>query len=201
MGTDYFSFDRGSGFADFTFVPAVMHGATPGMPMYFVEENGFDNGSQMLVSSATDLLSNSPTFTDTVVNVDPYTSPPSANQPGGSIATNDTELLNAQWRDGLLVADHNIGLPTDFDVHARWYEFSTSGTPSLVQDGTISPAQGTSTYFPAIGIAPGDVIALTYNQSSPTEYASVYDTGRTTGDPTGTMETPALAKAGDATYT
>ena len=64
-------------------------------------------------------------------------------------------MLNAEWRDGLLVADHNVGLPTDSDAHARWYEFDVTGSPTLLQDGTISPAPGTSTYFPAIAIAPG----------------------------------------------
>ena len=42
---------------------------SPAMPMYFVEENGFADGWSMLVSSATDLLSGSPSFTDTVVPV------------------------------------------------------------------------------------------------------------------------------------
>ena len=125
LGTDYFSYDRTSN--DFTMAAASMHGAVPGDPMYFVEENSFDNGSQMRVVSATDLLSSSPTFTDTVVNVDPYTYPPSAEQPGGQIQTNDTRILNAEWRDGILVADQNIGLSTDSDAHARWYEFSVTG--------------------------------------------------------------------------
>jgi hypothetical protein len=203
LGTDYFSNDRttnASGFADFTMAAATMHGATSGMPMYFVEENGYGNGSQMDVVSASNLLSSSPSFNDTVVNVDPYTFPPSAAQPGGSIQTNDTRILNAEWRDNILVADQNIGLPADTDAHARWYEFNVSGSPYLVQDGTIAPAPGTSTYFPAISIAPGDVIGMTYNESSSSEYPSVYDTGRSTADPTGTMETTALAHAGTATY-
>jgi Legume lectin domain/SdrD B-like domain/Bacterial pre-peptidase C-terminal domain/Bacterial Ig-like domain len=198
LGTDYFSFDRFNN--DFTMAPASMHGAAPGDPMYFVEENSYDNGSQMRVVSATDLLSFSPSFTDSVVNVDPYTLPPSANQPNGFIQTNDTRILNAEWRDGLLVADQNVGLLTDTDAHARWYEFNVTGAPSLVQDGTIAPAQGTSTYFPAITIAPGDVIGMVYNESGPTEFPSVYDTGRTTADPLGTMETPVEAVAGTATY-
>jgi methionine-rich copper-binding protein CopC len=198
LGTDYFSADRFNN--DFTMAAASMHGAMPGDPMYFVEENSFDNGSQMRVVSATNLLSNSPSFSDTVVPVDSYAYPPSAQQPGSFIQTNDTRILNAEWRDGLLVADQNVGLFTDSDAHARWYEFNVSGSPSLVQDGTISPAPGTSTYFPAITIAPGDIIGMMYNESSPTEFASVYDTGRTTADPLGTMETPALAKAGSATY-
>jgi methionine-rich copper-binding protein CopC len=201
LGTDYFSNDRGSGFSDFTMAAATMHGATAGMPMYFVEENGFDNGSQMRVVSATNLLSNSPSYTDSVVNVDAYSYPPSANQPGGFVQTNDTRILNAEWRDGHLVADQNIGESwVDNNAHARWYEFNVSGTPYLEQDGTIAPGGDTSTYFPVITIAPGDVIGFAYNESSATEYASVYDTGRTTADPTGTMETPALAHAGTATY-
>jgi methionine-rich copper-binding protein CopC len=204
LGSDYFSNDRATnafGQQDFTLAAASMHGAAPGSPMYFVEENGFDNGSQMDVVAATNLLSTSPSFTDNAISVDPYTYPPSAQQPGGSVQTNDTRILNADWRDNILVADQNVGMSTDGDAHARWYEFNTSGTSaSFNQDGTIAPAPGTSTYFPAIAIAPGDVIAMVYNESSATEYPSVYDTGRTTGDPTGTMETPALAHAGTATY-
>ena len=145
-------------------------------------------------------LSASPSFTDTVVPVSPLHL--SACCPAARRAYRDQRHPHAQrrWRDGLLVADHTVGLPTDSDAHARWYEFDVTGTPTLVQDGTISPARDTSTYFPAIAIGPGDVIGLVYNQSSPTEFASVYVTGRTPGDPTGTMETPALAKAGTATY-
>ena len=54
LGTDYFSCDRYNN--DFTLAPASMHGATAGDPMYFVEENTYESGSQMRVVSATDLL-------------------------------------------------------------------------------------------------------------------------------------------------
>jgi hypothetical protein len=198
LGSDYFSFDRTNN--DLTMATASMHGASAGAPMYFVEENTFDDGSNLRVVSATNLLSNSPTFTDTVVPVDPYTYPPSAQQPGYFVATNDTEILNADYRDGLLVAGQNVGLPTDSDAHARWYEFNVTGTPALVQDGRIAPAPGTSTYFPALAIGAGDVIGMTYNESSANEYPSVYVTGRSSADPAGTMQTPALAKAGTATH-
>ena len=150
--------------------------------MYFVEENTFDNGSQMRVVSADRLAEQfahvhrhrRSTSIPTRIRR-PRTSPAATSQ------TNDTRILNAEWRDGLLVADQNVGSPTDSDAHARWYEFDVTGSPTLVQDGTISPAPGTSTYFPAITIAPGDVIGMVYNESSPTEYPSVYDTGRTPG--------------------
>jgi methionine-rich copper-binding protein CopC/protocatechuate 3,4-dioxygenase beta subunit len=204
LGTDYFENDRYSGSTgtqDFTMAAASMHGATSGMPMYFVQENGYANGSQMEVTAASNLLSGSPSYTDTAVGVDAYSSPPSAVQPGYYVATNDTRMLNAEWRDGHLVADQNIGeYWFDNNSHARWYEFNVSGTPYLEQDGTIAPGGDTSTYFPVITIAPGDIIGFAYNESSSTEYPSVYDTGRTSADATGTMETPALAHAGTATY-
>jgi len=198
----WYSNDRSnhSGIQDYTMVVASMHGATPGMPMYFVQENGLANGSQVDVVAMTNLLSTSPSFTDTVVNVHAYTSPPSAQQPGGSVDTNDTEILNAEWRDGLLVAAHNVGLSTDGDAHARWYEFDVTGSPVIKDQGTITPGPGISTYFPAIAIAPGDVIGMTYNESSASESPSIYDTVRTATDPAGTMETPVLSKAGTATY-
>ena len=201
LGTNYFISNANGN--DFGLTPATMHGATPGTPMYFVEENDIgdtNNENNLRVVAAANLLSNSPTFTNTLVPVDAYTEPPEANQPSGTIITNNSEILNADYRDGLLVAGQNIGLTTDTDAHARWYEISTSGTPSLVQDGTISPAPGTDTYYPAVAIAPGDIIGMTYNESSLTEYPSVYDTGRTTSTPLGTMQTPVLAKSGTATY-
>ncbi len=199
LGTDYFSSDQ---YNDFTMAAASMHGSNPGDPMLFVEENGYDNGSSIRVVSATNLLSSSPTFDDTNIAVDSYTFPPAAEQPGGStIQTDDTSILNADYRNGLLVADQNVGLSTDSDAHARWYEFSVVGTPTLVQDGTISPAAGTSTFYPAIAIGAGGIIGMTYNESSASEYPSVYVTGRSFSDPTGTMQTPVLAEAGTATYT
>jgi hypothetical protein len=197
-GTDYFSTDRTSN--DYTLVPATMHGAAAGAPMYFAEENSYEDGANLRVVSATKLLSPSPAFTDTVIPVAAYTAPPLANQPGGQIQTNDSVILSADYRDGLLVAGQNVGLSTDSDAHARWYEFNVSGTPTLAQQGTIAPAPGVSTYYPAIAIGAGDVIGMTYNQSSLSQYPSVYDTGRTSADIKGTMETPVLAHAGTATY-
>ena len=129
LGTDYFSADRFSG--DFAMAATSMHGANPGDPMYFVEENTFADGGNLRVVSATDLLSGSPSFTDTVVPVSSYTFPPAAAQPGGTIATDDTRILNAEYWNGRLVAGQNVGSPLDSDAHARWYEFDVTGSPTL----------------------------------------------------------------------
>ncbi len=86
-------------------------------------------------------------------------------------------------------------------VHARWYEFDTSGaSPTLLQQGTIDPGPGVDTYYPAIAIAQGGAIGLTYMQSSPTEFMSVYVTARSPGDAAGAMQAPVLVKAGEGTY-
>jgi protocatechuate 3,4-dioxygenase beta subunit/methionine-rich copper-binding protein CopC len=200
LGTDYFSSDRTSG--DFTLAPASMHGATPGMPMYFVEENSYGDGNNLRVVSASDLLSDAPSYSDAAVAVPTYTEPPPATQPGGStIGTGDSRILDADWRDGTLVAAQNVGLLSDANAHARWYELDVSGAPTLADAGTISgPAADTNTYFPAVAIGPGGVIGMVYNESSPGENPSVYVTGRSSADPLGTMESPRLARAGDAPY-
>ena len=178
LGTDYFSSDRYNN--DFTMAPASMHGATAGMPMYFVEENSFDNGSQMrrrLGRQPAEQLAElhrhrrqRRSLHLSALRSATRMAPSRPTTPGSSTPTGAT----ACWSPTRTSAS----TPTATS-HARWYEFNVTGSPYLVQDGTITPGPGTSTYFPAIAIAPGDVIGMVYNESSPNEYPSVYDTGRT----------------------
>jgi uncharacterized repeat protein (TIGR01451 family) len=81
---------------------------------------------------------------------------------------------------------------------ARWYEFTTSGTPALVagQQGNISPGSGISTSYPSIAIDPGGDIAISYIQSSSTQPYSMYVTGRLASDPVGTLQTGVEIAAG-----
>jgi hypothetical protein len=135
------------------------------------------------------------------MSVASYGIPPSATQSGGGtfIETNDTRILNAEWRNNRLVATHTAGLSGA--ARARWYEFNTStSTPTLTQQGTISPGTGIHTYFPSIAIAENGSLGMTFMQSSSTEFMSMYVTGRLIADPLGTMQTPVLAKAGEANY-
>jgi hypothetical protein len=99
------------------------------------------------------------------------------------------------------VAAQTIGLASDSQAHARWYEFDTSTTtPTLVQDGTIGAGSGANSYFPSIAIGANDVLGLDYMQSSSSEYMSMYATGRVSADTSGQMETPVEVQAGQATY-
>jgi sugar lactone lactonase YvrE len=185
------------GFPDFfrAEVPAQMHGAQPGDPMYLVGEAGYGNGSAARIITLSNELSNNPSFSTQSIPVDPYGFPAPADQPGGSgsVATNDTTFSHAEWRringQGMLVSAQNVGIPADgFSTSkVRWYEFNTDGTPSLVQQGTIDPGPGVSTYYgaPALDIK-GD-IGITYMESSANEFVSMYVAGRQATDPLGTM--------------
>ena len=185
--------------SNFTLAPAVMHGSSPGGPMYLVEEAPVANA--ISVVTETNVLGSTPTFSSTVIPVAPYTAPPNASQKGAGtqIQTNDSRILNAEWRNNRLVAAQTVGLSSDGLAHARWYEFGTAGTsPTLTQQRTIS--NGANTYFPSIAIDSNGDLGMTFIKSSPTEYMSMYVTGQAAGDPPGQIQTPVVAQAGLATY-
>jgi hypothetical protein len=190
---------------DVSMIPAVMHGAKPGDPMWFVEaDRGGSN--QVQVVKMTNVLSATPTFTSTSLGVDPYLYLVSASQPGwGLLDTNDCRILNVEWRDGNLVAAHTVRPANLLQAQARWYEFDTSGaTVTLVQQGTISPSTDPQhpihTWCPSIAIRPGGDLAMTYLQSSSHEDMSMYVTGRRATDPLGWMLPGTRVIAGQAAY-
>jgi hypothetical protein len=200
--------DVAGGVTNSTLAPATMHGATASDPMYFVEEtlNSLGNytGSSIRVVTETNPFT-TPAFgfTDVTLPVaDDYTAPPNATQKGSSnlIQTNDSRILNAEWRGNHLVAAQAVGVASDAQAHARWYEFDTTATPQFVQAGTIGVGSGANSYFPSIAIAANDVLAMDYIESSSTEYMSVYVTGRVSSDASNQMETSVLAQAGQAPY-
>jgi hypothetical protein len=200
--------DVPGGVANATLAPATMHGSSSSDPMYFVEEtlnsSGNPTGNSIRVVKETNLLT-SPSFSSTAVSLasaDDYLIPPNASQKGATtlIQTNDSRILNAEWRDNRLVAAQTIGVSSDSQAHARWYEFDTTSTPSLLQDGTIGVGSGANSYYPSIAIGANDVLGLDYMESSSKEYMSVYVTGRLTTDTSGQMETAQVAQAGQGAY-
>ena len=189
---------------DFTLTPAFMHEASSGDPMWFVVESGDALGSDIRIVKMTDVL-DSPGFSETDVTVDAYEFPPNAEQPGsgafGRIDTNDSSIISVVWRDGRLLATHNIGLAATTQSHVRWYEFRTSGgSPTLTQQGTLNPGVGIHTYYPSIEIAPNGDVGMTFMQSSSAQFMSMYVTGQNSADAPGQMRTPLLARGGQRTY-
>jgi hypothetical protein len=72
--------------------------------------------------------------------------------------------------------------------------------PSLIKSGN-APAgtSGSSPFVPSVDIHTADSIGMAFDESSSTDYWSMYGTERIATDSTGTMEAPVLAKAGTAT--
>jgi hypothetical protein len=94
-----------------------------------------------------------------------------------------------------LVVNHSITSGTHTGV--RWYEVrvSSSGTPSLFQQGTFAP----TTSFRWMGSIAMDKlgnIAMGYSVSSSTTHPSIAITGRVPTDPAGTMEAETVVKTG-----
>jgi hypothetical protein len=184
----------------FTLTPAAMHGAATGGPEYFVEAaNG--GGSSLQVVTETNVLSSTPTFTTTSVSVPAYSSGGSPSQPGGTIPGFDDRIFDVAFRNvggtNHLVAAHQVA-GSGVAVVARWYDINAS-TMSRIQDGN-APAgtSGSSQFMPTVNINTAGSIGMTFDESSSSEFWSMYVTERIASDPAGTMEAPVLAKAGTA---
>jgi sugar lactone lactonase YvrE len=195
----YVSTPPGVGFG--TFVPAQMHGATPGLPEYFVSEAGYENGHAARVATLTNFLSGSPTWVITDIPVNAYLAPPTADQPGapGSVVTNDTTFTQADWRLGKITTAQTVGEPDDGGAtsRVRWYQFSTLGAaPVLIQQGTVHPGPGVDTYFGSIVQDAAGDLGMTYMESSLSENVSMYVAAQIAGSPAGSMGPGLVAAAG-----
>src|SRR5439155_26774197 len=84
-------------------------------------------------------------------------------------------------------------------ARVRWYEFNTAGaTPTLVQEGSLHPGAGISTYYGTVALDTAGNIGMTYMESSSGEFVSMYVTGRLLNDPLGVMVPGTLVKAGNS---
>src|SRR5262249_37854239 len=148
-----------------------------GGPMWFVESQ-WNGGSTVDVVRMDNVLSSTPTFTDNNLSVASYSVPPAAPQPGGTtVDTGDSRTLNVERNNNYLAAAWNPKAGSD--AAASWHLFSTAGsTPTVLQQGVIHPATGVATYYAAVGVDNAGDLGLTYQESSASEYPSVYVTGR-----------------------
>lgn len=186
--------------------PAVMHDSKAGDPMWFVDQAG-KNAIQ--VFKMTNVLSNSASFVTTQLPVNPYNDIHASGvyprQPDGTTVTTnqDSRIQKVAEANNLLVASQAVNVsPTEND--ARWYEIDvSSGTPVIKGQGNVSGGDNTYLAYPAIDINASGDIGMTYMQSgtdAPTDFLSMWVTGRAPTDAAGTMQTPVLAQAGAANY-
>jgi len=119
------------------------------------------------------------------------------------IQANDERLLDAQWHtNGTLYATHTMGCnPGAGTVDCiRWYQVGNlSGTPTLLQEGTIS---GLTQYrfFPDLAVDRAGNMAIAYSYSSSLDRVGIRYTGRLAGDTDGTTASDSTFKAGEAVY-
>jgi hypothetical protein len=184
---------------EFTLTPGPMYGAPANSPIWMTAR-GVGGGNTMRLLRMSNVLSNAATFAPFDVAVTPYTIAPNATQQGGNpIDSVGDRIMNTEWRNNRLVTTHTSGFNGVATV--RWHEFSTrTATPTLVQQGQIAPGAGIHTTMPAITISPGGALAMTFMQSSATQFMSMWATTQLPGAPLGVMQAPVLIKAGERTY-
>lgn len=131
-----------------------------------------------------------------------------ARSPGGrELDTLDSRHYNLAFRDGTMVAAHNVRKDNGQKV-VRWYEIKTNNwpvasgaDPELVQSGEIPAGAGTDTHMPAINKNAAGDIGIVYTRSGTTLVADLMFAGRKATDPPGAVGTPKLvARSPGATY-
>jgi hypothetical protein len=193
------NFDESS---SFNFRPVTMHESVAGGPMWFVHQG--DGGNTINLIRINDILT-SHSVTEFDFTVNPFSGVNRPLNPDGSVITANTNgntIMKAAEADNLIVASQQTGVGTT-ENDARWYEFNVRNidSPFLVDQGNVSGGNNTYIMMPGIDINANGDIAMSYIQSgtdTPTDYMSVWVTGRKVSDPAGTMETPVLVRAGDA---
>jgi hypothetical protein len=88
----------------------------------------------------------------------------------------------------------------------RWYEFYSSTKTTqvtnikLLQSGTYAPDSNNYRWMGSFARDQNGDILMGYSESSASTYPSIYITGRTLADPSGTMEAELQVIAGDGAY-
>jgi hypothetical protein len=123
------------------------------------------------------------------------------------VITFEARFWSCMYRNGSLWACHHI---SDMNGSgpgcvARWYEIEmngwpVSGTPSIVQEGTVNPGSDIYLSFNSIGVDDGGNAMMVFARSSTTEYYSISRTWRWPTDPPGTMRGPDFVKESTTAY-
>jgi uncharacterized repeat protein (TIGR01451 family) len=179
--------------------PATMHGSVTGDPMWMVTTNS--NNTSIDVLKMTNMLSNTPTITDTNLAVTAYANVVAPLNPNGTVITSniDDRIQKVSSNSGTLMAAHSVSNGSTEDDIA-WYKIDvSSGTPALSDQGRVSAGNHTYLVYPAIDISSSGNIGMTFTQSgtdTSTDFMSMWVTGRTPSDSLGTMEAPVIVSAG-----
>ena len=133
---------------NFTLRPTVMHDSAAGDPMWLLYSN-IGGGSTINVVNMTNVLSNSPTFTNTSLNVNSYSSVVQPLQPDGTTVT-PASGNGADWTHIFKAAEYNNTIVACDNVSVSSTEDDCcAGIPSTLAAGRL-PSQTRATSAPAI---------------------------------------------------
>ena len=128
----------------------------------------------------------------------------------------DDRLFAAHLRNGQLWTAHNIGVNnmgvasgTLTRDGSRWYQITVpagSGTPTLVQSGTVYTASASNTtdqrnyWIPSIMVSGQGHSAMGFSTAGTNERANSATVGRYASDAAGSMQTPTLITSSSTAY-
>lgn len=170
----------------------------PNLAPFFVSASG---NSGLRVQAIRNPMT-APTLVTTAVGVPAFNGPGEAPAAGGNVVSLiDSRIMNVVWRDGRLLACHNISIAgRNF---ARWYHLNTNLWPSsgfvgYLQSGNIDAGGSTHTFFPAVYTNRLAQVGLVCGTSSSTTRIGISTTGRQMDDPSGTMGSLTQVRLSDA---
>jgi hypothetical protein len=169
--------------------------------LYLTWANEFTSSTSIRIYAVTN-RDTTPTVQFTTLTVPEYSHPNDPPQAGTSVRP---ELFEARFWSSMIVggrlwAVHHEGSPR---TRVQWYEIDlgnwpTSGTPTLVQSSQFNFGAGIFTFFPSIWADAAGNAAITFNQSSSSDFISVRMVTRSASDPLGKMNAPVLMIDGTA---
>jgi hypothetical protein len=136
------------------------------------------------------LSSSSPslTLTDSIIPSEPYTPPvPASQKPGPAplaqslgaplepISVNDDRMQQVEYLLGKVYSSLNTGVGNGSAVRSgvAWFQVPTKDTDGTVSNqGYLATGNGASLMYPAIGLTPAGVGAMTFSVSGPSNYPS-----------------------------
>lgn len=146
-------------------------------------------GSAIVVHAIRNPLT-TPTLVSTSVPVTAWSGGPNAPTPTDTLGNLTDRALNATWRNGFLYTTHAVN--SSGRSAARWYQIATnswptSGTPTLVQSGTVDAGTNLHVTFPSISANSVNDVGMVMNICGPMMNPGIAITGRRQSDPVGTM--------------
>ena len=178
--------------------PSIFY--STGSEYYFMTTAPFATGTYVILYKLTNPLT-SPALTGVDIPVTAYSTPPQANQLGGStilIESGGHFIRNEPtFRNGFIWATHAVSSGTGYS-NINYVKINPA-TNTAVEDASFGAAN-TYEYYPGITVDQNQNIAINFSRSGDNEYIGAYYTSRLSTDPVGTFSGSHLFQPGKANY-